>query len=589
MHCRRHQFQNKRQTEKRKMHQQTMYPGVMLIPIHGPGTPLPMGMGMPYPHPHGHHAPGYPMPSPGYAYMPQVVHATPSHGAHPLPAPTPVRTHTTPASSRPALATIDANASAAPARSRSTDALGQADHKSVGKAPAHGDYPYAYAYAYAPGPGAQYAPAGARGYAAPLHALPGMGHVRAAQAYAHQVQTHGKTLAHQSGSDAARPPRSASAVFASSSERTRRVTEGEAAKEGYSSDSAADASSPIKVGVPAQPVFRARVGSEGGATLRAPAPRAARSDSCASLPAPKPSLRAEHGLGLAAPRPPIVRTQSARPSLSVRELAGLVTSRPRSSLGFDAGQSASRPPFASRGILDEMCTRRELPFPAPPSSPIKPLDGVPADDSPMVTPAREAATSAHALRLAHLVSDPPSMEKPTTHASASDDSSSPGVASDRDEESDGDRVAIARRRVSSFGTAKSQSQALVDEDMDDRPTLRRLASLDYYAGTPARRSMSVGLGAMRMGAGPVPAPLFTQDARKLAVPVPIEPTSLKRRASEHDVVSPQPRKARRSVPDLLSGDTEREARRLPALEPSSRTERDEECARLLLGLGMFGV
>jgi hypothetical protein len=185
-----------------------------------------------------------------------------------------------------------------------------------------------------------------------------------------------------------------------------------------------------------------------------------------------------------------------------------------------------------------------------------------------------------------------------------------------------------------------------EDDVDDRPTLRRLASLDYYAGTPARRSVSVGLGAVRMGAAAGSSTNGSKSSssfgRKL---VHLDSTTArlgkpKRRSSDHmlgrsddeteadDGARGRPaaddaddahhrlyrsrkpsKRSRHAVSEdptasRVTVDTKPEleveavrpaetpagavAVAVAVAQPGKQTERDEECARLLLGLGMIG-
>jgi hypothetical protein len=253
-----------------------------------------------------------------------------------------------------------------------------------------------------------------------------------------------------------------------------------------------------------------------------------------------------------------------------------------------------------------------------------------------------------------------------------DDSSSIDIATDRDSDSDvecgggGGAADLARfrsvvvagggggRRLNSFSARSSGGMTMMtaEDDVDDRPTLRRLASLDYYAGTPARRSVSVGLGAVRMGAAAGSLTNGSKSSsssfgRKL---VHLDSTTAaarlgkpKRRSSDHmlgrsddeaeaddgvggrptaaaadddsahhererlyrsrkpskrsrHAVSEDPTASRATVdakPELevepvQPAEAPPAATAVAVGQPGKQTERDEECARLLLGLGMLG-
>ncbi len=507
------------------MQQTNLYPNVMIIPLPHPG------------HPAANLHPSDPRfvaaAQAGYAaYLPSVLQHPSSH--QDSPSHMFMSASKSDRSERSALSPVDSNAKV---------------HHQQGQG---GKHEFRYPTTAYPFPPPRFAYSNSHGGAycnggqfagSPMYAasLPGMGHVYAAQA-AYQTKLM-KNAEHERG------------VYASSSERTRREAESIGSSprgEGYSSDcGAVEASSPIKRESGAGDLlefsdrrasegYRSRISSEGEL-------RPTRADSTTSLPTPLPSLRALSELKIS--RPTLARTQSA--TLTIRELSGL-PSRPRSSLGF-----ATTNVGVSRGILDEMCTRRELPFPHPPSSPMAEREDM------MFTPARgDSITRSRA-------SDPPSM---TRTADVADYSSSIIATDESDcEETDSPDVRGGSRRLNSF-SARSN---VTDED-DDRPTLRRLASLDYYAGTPARRSVSVGLGAVRMGAK---KPLAF--GRKLLEGKRTGSMMEDDENDEDEEVPVRDIKRSRLEESAQQGNTTFEEKIVPGA-------RDEEAARLLLGLGMCG-
>lgn len=421
----------------------------------------------------------------------------------------------------------------------------------------------------------------------------------------------------------------------------------------------------------------------------------------------------------AATRPSLERSVSHSATSSAAAAAAFETpSRPKSSLGFRATSSSThyasnaasaamggvpaprmqiqggrtKERTLSRGILDEMCSKRELPYPirkdsresatgssslsdkvsiaalsteAPTSS--SPLGPTTAGDvsfssnseaSPssfaLVTPVKQvqAGHMAGQFRLKQrsqlwdrMDSDPPSMSPAGAVGNLRErhENSQSGQSSDTDVESDhSPEQAGHLRRIMHPHILCTDADAEEENDEDsageaadivggggdrpDKPTLRRLASLDYYAGTPAKRSGSLGAEVRRLGT--LQQRLYISKPSQAAGAMMMdEPTSmsdeeereqqssgwaarpnLSRSAStsssrsarslqqqhlltpaiEATTTTTAMKDASRLMPDVRDGSGKKDAVGASAGKLRPNEERDEECARLLLGLGMFG-
>lgn len=631
-------FQNKRQTEKRRLNQ-ALYPNVMIIPIQQmrPGMQPSASTGFPTPphHPHHHHHSQHPHPHPH-----QLQH--PSHPAHhhpggypaygSSPMQTPGGPNTYFVHPYPTLRGITPMYHPYPspatthAGTPQTQMMATPNHGHLSMiTPSTGGSEAATAAAAAGGPPPFWA-------GPPQH--PGSGHIR-------------PTNNGRSGIDIGMGRQD----FASSSERRSQPR---------AELSDMESSSPIRSSSPIPFQRGARKENKMEMAISASA-------SASGSASPLYSARSDSGSGqddrLSAPRPFIERSLSQSAPSSVIIETPL---RPRSSLGFapsptkiesnqemthDSGNRA-----LSRGILDEMCQKRELPYPRKESTSnsvsdkvfIAALSSSSADNNALVTPVKQVMPPASTffMKRTHstdlwdrMDSDPPSMSPANM---LRDGHGSPSDQSDTDVEfSPAKQPTAPNRRKSNISRLCCDADADVDEDEDDdislgglkktrsgvdKPTLRRLASLDYYAGSPAKRSTSLGAEVRRLGSmqerlfisrpPTIKEPIAVaadvkneneqadeeeeeenedeQDTlhvrTRIVTPALSRSGSIASNASSKSVSVPESGSSLNVDPSRLMPDlrTTGEGKKHQQLVGERNEERDEECARLLLGLGMFG-
>lgn len=354
--------------------------------------------------------------------------------------------------------------------------------------------------------------------------------------------------------------------------------------------------------------------------------------------------------------------QQANPASSAIAVPSIV---PAPRMQIQGGRTKER--TLSRGILDEMCSKRELPYPvrkdsresaaggstilsdkvsiadlsAPSSSPMGPGDASfststasPASFA-LVTPVKQVQAGAiggfRASQRSQLWdrmdSDPPSMSPAAGNlrdqrADSQSGQSDTDIDSDHSPESQHRTAPGHLRRIQPHilctdADAEDDDDSAGEGGRPDKPTLRRLASLDYYAGTPAKRSGSLGAEVRRLGT--LQQRLYiSKPSQALMMEEPASVSDEDREDSRHALAPRQQSSAWASRPNLsrsastssshsarsqqlptpsFVSETADASRLMPDLRDGGKEglgkirpneERDEECARLLLGLGMFG-